>query len=105
MWPFNRKKEKEKLPTRNGRKYRLALLFSLLLLACFGLASMNPILIKVFAEVVGGIVGIFLAYCSLNVANKAVLGKFQGAKVEGSIRLGSSLTTEDSKEHQRGVVG
>lgn len=82
MWPFSYKKKEKKSVSRDGRKFRMGILFALLLLACFGLASMNPILVKVFAEIVGGIVGIYLAYCSLNVANKAVLGRFQGATVE-----------------------
>jgi len=77
MWPFSYKKKEKKPVTRDGRKYRLALLFSLLLLACFGLASMNPILVKVFAEIVGGVVGIYMIYCGGNVAAAAVHRKYQ----------------------------
>ena len=65
-----------------GRKYRLALICILCILACFGLAGINPILLKVFAEVVGGIVGVFIVYCGGNVATKGVLGKWQGATVD-----------------------
>ena len=86
---FKRSKPKQTFEAkRNGRKYRMGILFALMILACAGLCTINPILVKVFAEVVGGIVGIYIVYCGGNVANKAVLGKWQGARIEGGVQLG-----------------
>lgn len=86
--------KKCKAATPAGRKYRLAILCLLFILAAFGLATMNPILLKVFAEVVGGIVGIYIVYCGGNVATKGVLGKWQGATVE--------TVTPDTLENPQG---
>ena len=67
---------------KSSRKYRLAMLFSLMILAVFGMATLNPILPSIVAEIVGGLVAIFAIYCGGNVVSQAVLGKYQGALVD-----------------------
>jgi hypothetical protein len=36
------------------------------------MASISPLLAKVYAELVGGVVGVLLVYCGGNVTNKLV---------------------------------
>jgi len=96
---FRKKKPQQTLEVkRNGRKYKMGILFALMILALAGLCTVNPILVKVFAEVVGGIVGIYIVYCGGNVANKAVLGRWQGAQIDASIKVGDNPPADERGE-------
>lgn len=68
--------------TKDGRKYRMAMILILVILAAFALCIMNPVLASVFGEVVGGLVGIYIVYCGGNIGSKIALGKYQGATIE-----------------------
>ena len=58
--------------SENGRKYNMGILFAFLILASAGFCTMNPILSKVFVELVSGIVAIYNVYCGGNVAASGV---------------------------------
>jgi len=66
-----------------GRKYRLSLICLLALFCGFVCVAANPAFTPVFAELVGGVVGILVVYCGGNVTNKFVT-KPQIEKEEGS---------------------
>ena len=81
MWPF-RKVETETI-TPAGRKYRLAILCVLFIVGCYCFTIFNPILIKVFTELVSGIIGIYLCYCGGN-ASAALIAK-RYAKIDKEV--------------------
>lgn len=85
----------KRIISRKGRKYTMGMICMLMVLSGFALATTNPILTKVFAELVGGIVGIYMVYCGGNVGNKAVLGKWQGARSK-------DFMEQNPQENERG---
>lgn len=62
----------------DGRKYRLAIICLLVLLAGFGVAMLSPVFANLFSELVTAVLGILFVYNSGNVANKWAVGKKGG---------------------------
>ena len=58
-----------------GRKYRLALISLLILLAGFGVSAVNPVLASLYPQLITGVISVLFVYCGGNVANKIVLKK------------------------------
>ena len=67
------KSKTSKVP--DGRKYRLAIISLLIVLAGFGLAALNPVLATVLPELITGVLGINIVYNGGNVGNKLVTKK------------------------------
>lgn len=68
---------KKKISTKsaNGRKYKLAMICLLAILAGFTMCAINPIFITVFNELVAGILSILFVYSSGNVGHTWAIGK------------------------------
>jgi len=80
---FCRKTKKPPKPkSPNGRKFTMGLICILVVLAGFALTLVSPILTKVYVDLVGGVVGVYLVYCGGNVSNKWVLSKTNGVTLE-----------------------
>ncbi len=65
----------------NGRKYKLALISVLAILAGFAMCAINPVFIAVFSELVTGVLGVLLVYCGGNVGKSWAVGKVDGLTV------------------------
>ena len=78
----------------SGRKYTIALIMMLAMLVGFGLAGINPVLTKIYADLLTGLGMIFLTYCGGNVGNKWVIGRKNGLQV-GTSKEPPSLPTRE----------
>lgn len=74
---------KKKSPYPDGRKYRLAFLSMMLMLAGFALSGINPVWESAYPEFISGVLGICLLYFGGNVSNKIVLKKGAGGILTG----------------------
>lgn len=63
-------KKESKLP--DGRKYRLAIILTLMMVLGFGLAGYNPVLIGLYSQLLTGFAMIYGIYCGGNIGNKWV---------------------------------
>lgn len=66
----------------NSRKFRMGLLAILVILAAGFACYLIPTFVQLYSSLVSGIVTIYGIYCGMNVANKYVLGKAQGATTQ-----------------------
>lgn len=85
------KGQNEKLP--DGRKYKLALICLIVLLAGFALASSNPIFVKLYPDLVTAVLGIMFIYSGGNVANKWSIGT----------KKSLSIASENNRLKEEGV--
>lgn len=60
---------------KDGRKYRMGLLFAGLMLLGLGLASRGIVPDTLYSSFITGIGAIYFTYCSGNISNKWVLAK------------------------------
>ena len=68
-------------PAANGRKYTMGLIIMLAMMTGFGLASFNPILLKIYSDLLTGLSMIYMIYCGGNVGNKWVIGRKGGLQM------------------------
>lgn len=81
-------KRKTSANPANGRKYKLALISILAILAGFAMCAVNPVFIAVFSELVAGVLGILFVYCGGNVGKSWAVGKANGLTVSsGGTRI------------------
>lgn len=68
-----------------GRKYRMGIIFAIIMVAGMFIAGSNSLLIELYSELLTGIGLLYLTFCGGNVSNKWVLGKKGGliAKMNG----------------------
>lgn len=59
----------------DGRKYRMGIIFALLMIAGLFVAGSNSLLVDLYSELLTGLGLLYFAYCGGNVSNKWVLGK------------------------------
>jgi hypothetical protein len=62
----------EKIEVRNGRKYRMGLIALLAITGAFGASAMGGVPAALLATFIGGILGVYGAYCTGNVGGKYV---------------------------------
>ena len=78
-------RRRKKVPTApgiaDGRKYRLALICLLVLLAGFGVGGLSPVFVKLYPDLITAVLGVLFLYCGGNVANKWSVGKKDGLTV------------------------
>lgn len=72
---FGKKANNDIPKTPDGRKYRMAIICLLVLLAGFALAGVNPVFAKLYAELITAVLGVQAVYSGLNVANKYAISK------------------------------
>lgn len=78
---FKRKPRTNRVP--DGRKYRLAIISLVIVLTGFGVACINPILAKLYSELVAAVLGILFVYSGGNVAKEWANGKKERTVLQG----------------------